>query len=160
MPATAEPRTITVEADGWRFFPWGWRICAIGLFALLFLFGYGLLGPSATIEAALPIFLIPAIVVVPMDVYFELLSQRSVTVVQTGAVFDYPIRKSEVSWDHLRWGQNQPPGWTSNVMFLEVNRKSGFHQLAHSVTREQAKAILARMPVPPTDPRALKLMGA
>jgi hypothetical protein len=160
MPATAEPRTITVEADGWRFFPWGWRISLAGLFVLGFFFDYGLFGPPATIGAVLTIVFFPAVVVVPMDIYFELLSQRRVTVVQAGVVFDYPIRKSEVSWDHLRWGQNQPPGWTSNVMFLEVNRKSGSHQLAHYVTREQAKAILARMPVPPTDPRALKLMGA
>lgn len=147
-----------VVAKGWRFQPWGLRAIVVIVAVVLFLFYYSLFGPPFNPAAGLPYLLI-LVVVVPAELYFELQSLRTITVVPSGIAFNYPLRKSFVPWDRLEFCETQLPHWSKTVTFLEIGRKSGLRQLAHRVTVQQARAILAAMPTPPADPRALMLLN-
>jgi hypothetical protein len=160
MSLSGQSQGIEVAAKGWRFYPWGWRI-TWGLFLVVgSAYTYELLGPPNSLATGVWIVLVPLVVAGPMWVIFELQSQRRITVVPTGVSLDYPGRRTFVPWSRIQFSSNQPPHWYGTVLFLETKRKSALRQLAHHVTRDQAKAILAHMPNAPTDPQAQLLLGA
>jgi hypothetical protein len=151
---------VTVAATGWRFYPWGWRITWSLLFVIGLAYTYELGGQPSNLAGVLWIALVPSVVAGSLWVIFEVQSQRRITVLPTGVVMVYPGRRTFVPWDRVRFSSTQPHRWFGDVLFLEVGRKSVLGQLAHYVTRAQAKAILVRMPNRPTDPQARLLLGA
>ncbi len=158
MSSRDQTAEVRVPANGWRFYPWGWRITSGTLFAMGLVYTYELLGPSGNLTTFAWLVLTALVVAGSIWISFELQSQRQLVILSSGVTFCYPGRSPFVPWERLRFSSRQPPQWYGTVLFLEIDRKSGLRQLAHHVTRNQAKAILEHTPSAPTDPQAKLLL--
>jgi hypothetical protein len=157
MNTTMNLAGAEVTASGWRFYPWGLRLMMVIIAAVLLFYYYLLFGPPVNLFSAAAYSLV-LVVVVPLDLFFELQSVRRVRILESGVEFFYMARKLVIPWDRLEYGSLQLPTWCRTVTFLEVRRKSGLSQLARRVSVDQARAILKAMPNPPDDASARKLM--
>ncbi len=150
MTDPASATTHEILAVGSRFHPWGTRAMMGIVTAALVGIYYSVIGPPTTSVAAAAWLLIPTIVV-PLWVFTELVSERSVSIRPEGVTILYPSRVCFIPWDRFQLSSIQTyPRWARTVTFLEVDRPTGLiRQRAHEVTPEQAKVLLEAMPNPP-----------